>query len=138
MKKENLVIIILTLFVFFLVVLFAVFGGKLLSISKGNVSNTTEKNSRGDVAMAMVELKDAGKELIMLQEIAQNQEHAARIEILLEKVNFYKTEFQKPDQKNAKQTLKDFYNAGLWEGIVELKNELEGTKQNNNGTPELE
>jgi hypothetical protein len=138
MKKENLLIILLTLIIILLIVLFVIYGSKLLSIFKEDLSNKAEKNNRGDIAMVMVELKDAEKELVVLQELAQDQEQAAKIEILLEKVNFYETEFQKADQKNAKQTLEDFYNSGLWEGIADLKNKLEKSNSETNVVPELE
>jgi len=137
MKKDKLLIILGLLIVAILVLMFILYGTKIFSVSNGN-NNNQAKVTQGDVAMVMVQLKDAENELDKLQELAHNQEQAAKVELLLDEISNYQKEFQQPVQEITKQQTEDFYNSTLWQRVEDLKNEIGNNGQENTNLPELE
>lgn len=136
MSKKTLAIFLLII-VALMIVLLILYISQLMNIS---IQNQHKINSlkRTDVAMVKIELKDAESELVKLRELADDQKSIAKIEILFDQISFYKTELDKPLGKINKEIVDDFYNAGIWQAIVELKNNLENNGQKKGFPPALE
>jgi|GEM_PF-6654922 len=127
MNKKTLAIFLLVIIVL-LIILLILYISQLANNSNQNQQKISDLK-KSDVAMVALELKDIVSELIKLSESADDQESIAKIEILFDQVNFYKTELDKPLAEINKDIVDAFYNAGIWQEIVELKDKLEKNKK---------
>lgn len=138
MKKEKLLIILLIAAVLVLLGAFIFYGSKIISFLGNESNNNQSKKNQGDPGMILVQLNDAQNELSRMQELATNQEQAAKIEILSGKIIGYQEEFKKPAKEITDQQIEDFYNAGLWQSIIDLKKEIGDNGEESKELPALE
>lgn len=125
-KIKNIILfIIIFVFLFFIFIFFAQNFSPLFKGEKLVDNNNEELIFKNKIAFMKVQLVDAEKELIGLRELSEDQLTSAKIEQFFIKIEYYRSEADKPLGEIDEAIVEEFYNSGFWEEIIKLKNVLE-------------
>lgn len=124
---KNLLIITSVIAAIFFILLAISFSLSTKTFQEGNKNENLVETR--EINLVLIEIKEAEKELNRLRELAEDQESLAKIDLIFEKLNYYKKELKKPPREIKKEIIGEFYNSGIWQEILAIKSKIEPIKK---------